>query len=114
MATNHMEEIYISRKRNKVLAAIIERYPDSNLCVEGDDCVLRVTGEGLTADKRLDSEHLGADWDELMQTVTDFGYYDHHLPDYGYHWIDKRSRRDWFLSNKSYLQKGSHYDHMAD
>lgn len=101
MTTNQMEEIYISRQRNKVLAAIIERYPDSNLCVEGDDCVLRVTGEGLTDCKRLDAEHLGADWDELMRTIVDFGYYDCHLPDHGYHWIDKRFRRDWALTPKN-------------
>lgn len=31
MVTNQMEEAYISKQRNKVLAAIIERYPDSNL-----------------------------------------------------------------------------------
>lgn len=101
MATNQMEEACISRQRNKVLGAIIERYPDSNLCIEGDDCVLRVTGEGLTDCKRLDGKHFGADWDELMQTVVDFRYYDYHLPDYGYHWIGKRFRRDWFLSHKN-------------
>ncbi|MBF1659774.1 MAG: hypothetical protein HXO58_08070 [Rothia mucilaginosa] len=100
MATNQMEEACISRQRNKVLGAIIERYPDSNLCVEGDECVLQVTGEGLTDYKQLDAKHFGADWDELMQTVVDFSYYNCHLPDYGYHWIDKQFRRDWFLSYK--------------
>lgn len=101
MATNQMEEIWISKQRYKVLGAIIDRYPDSNLYIEGDECVLRVTGEGLTDDKRLDAKHFGTDWDELMQTVTDFSYYDRHLPDYGYHWIDKQFRRDWFLSKKA-------------
>lgn len=101
MATNQMEEACISRQRNKVLGAIIERYPDSNLCIEGDDCVLRVTGEGLTDCKRLDGKHFGADWGGLMQTVVDFSYYDCHLPDYGCHWIDKQFRRDWLLSHKN-------------
>ena len=100
MGTNQMEEIYISRQRNKVLGAIIERYPDSNLYIEDDGCVLRVTGEGLTDRQQLDAKRLGADWAELMQTVVDFGYYDRHLPDYGYHWISKRFRRDWSLSRK--------------
>ena len=95
-----MEEACISRQRNKVLGAIIERYPDSNLCIEDDGCVLRVTGEGLTDCKRLDGKHFGADWGVLMQTVVDFSYYDCHLPDYGYHWIDKQFRRDWTLSYK--------------
>ena len=101
MATNQMEEICISRQRNKVLGAIIERYPDSSFCVEDDGCVLRVTGEGLADCKQLDAEHFGADWDELMQTVVDFGYYDRHLPDHGYHWIDKRFRRYWTLTCKN-------------
>lgn len=101
MATNQMEEIWISKQRDKVLGAIIDRYPDSNLYIEGDECVLRVTGEGLTDNKRLDAKHFGTDWDELMQTVTDFSYYDRHLPDYGYHWIDNEFRRDWFLSKKA-------------
>lgn len=100
MATNQMEEIWIRKQRGKVLGAIIDRYPDSNLYIEGDECVLRVTGEGLTDNKRLDAKHFGTDWDELMQTVTDFSYYDRHLPDYGYHWIDNEFRRDWFLSKK--------------
>ena len=101
MATNQMEEIWISKQRDKVLGAIIDRYPDSNLYIEGDECVLRVTGEGLTDNKRLDAKHFGTDWDELMLTVTDFSYYDCHLPDYGYHWIDNKFRRDWFLSKKA-------------
>lgn len=101
MATNQMEELWISKQRDKVLGAIIDRYPDSNLYIEGDECVLRVTGEGLTDNKRLDAKHFGTDWDELMQTVTDFSYYDRHLPDYGYHWVDNEFRRDWFLSKKA-------------
>lgn len=100
MAINQMEEIWISKQRDKVLGAIIERYPDSNLCIEDDECILRVIGEGLTDFKRLDAKHFGTDWDELMQTVMDFSYYDCHLPDYGYHWIDNKFRRDWFLSYK--------------
>ena len=91
MATNQMEEVCISRQRNKVLGAIIERYPDSNLCIEGD---------GLTDCKQLDAKHFGSDWDELMQTVVDFSYYDCHLPDYGYHWVGRQFRRGWFLSYK--------------
>lgn len=101
MATNQMEEIWIRKQRDNVLGRIIERYPDSNLCIEDDECVLRVIGEGLTDFKRLDAKHFGTDWDELMQTVTDFSYYDCHLPDYGYHWIDNEFRRDWFLSKKA-------------
>lgn len=101
MATNQMEEIWISKQRDNVLRRIIERYPDSNLCIEDDECVLRVIGGGLTDFKRLDAKHFGTDWDELMQTVTDFSYYDCHLPDYGYHWIDNKFRRDWFLSKKA-------------
>lgn len=62
-------------------------------CIEGDDCVLRVTGEGLTDCNRLDGKHFGADWGELMQTVVEFSYYD-------CHWIDKQFRRDWSLSYK--------------
>lgn len=61
MATNQIEEACISRQRNKVLGAIIERYPDSNLYVEGDGCELRVGGEGLTDCKRLDGKHFGAE-----------------------------------------------------
>lgn len=44
MATNQMEEIWISKTRN-----------------EGDECILRVTGEGLTDNKRLDAKHFGTD-----------------------------------------------------
>ena len=61
MATNQMEEIWISKQRDKVLGAIIDRYPDSNLYIEGDECVLRVTGKGLTDNKRLDAKHFGTD-----------------------------------------------------
>ena len=39
MATNQMEEACISRQRNKVLGAIIERCPDSNLRALKSDSV---------------------------------------------------------------------------
>ncbi len=45
MATNQMEEPGISRQRNKVLGAIIERYPDSNLYIEDDAFKIPTLGE---------------------------------------------------------------------
>ena len=41
MATNQMEEMQILKARDKALGTIIERYPFTNLCVEGDGIVLR-------------------------------------------------------------------------
>lgn len=99
MATNQMEMACIARRRNKAIARIIDRYPDSNLHVAGDGLVLKVVASGSGEHLTLNAKRLGADWGELMQTVDDFSYYDCHLPDYGYYWIDKNDRRDWTLSH---------------
>ena len=102
MATNQMEEMQILKARNEALGAIIERYPFTNLCVEGDDIVLQViVSEGSTEALALDAQQLGSDWAELVESLNDLAHYALALPDYGYHWINKTYRRDWFLSRKN-------------
>ena len=101
MATNQMEEMLILRARDKALGAIIERYPFTNLCVEGDGIVLQVVvSEGSTEALALDAEQLRSDWEELIKSLNDLSHYSLAVPDYGYHWVDKTYRRDWFLSKK--------------
>lgn len=102
MATNQMEEMTILKARDKALGAIIERYPFTNLCVEGDGVVLQVVvSEGSTEALALDAPRLGSDWAELVESLNDLAHYALAVPDYGYHWIDKTYRRDWFLSKKA-------------
>lgn len=102
MATNQMEEITILKARDKALGAIIERYPFTNLCVEGDGIVLQVVvSEGSTEALALDAQRLGSDWTDLIESLNDLAHYTLVVPDYGYHWIDKTYRRDWFLSRKN-------------
>lgn len=102
MATNQMEEMLILRARDKALGAIIERYPSTNLCVEGDGIVLQVVvSEGSTEALAFDAKQLGGDWEELINSLNDLAHYALAVPDYGYHWIEKTYRRDWFLSYKN-------------
>lgn len=102
MATNQMEEMTILKARNKALGAIIERYPFTNLCVESDGIVLQViVSEGSTEALALDGQRLGADWAELVESLNDLAHYAQAVPRYGYHWVNKQFRRDWFLSRKN-------------
>ena len=96
-----MEEMTILKARDKALGAIIERYPFANLCVEGDGIVLQVVvSEGSTEALALDAQRLGSNWAELVESLNDLEHYALAVPDYGYHWINKTYRRDWFLSRK--------------
>ena len=102
MATSQMEEMQILKARDKALGAIIERYPFANLCVEGDGIVLQVVvSEGSTEALALDAQRLGSNWAELVESLNDLAHYALAVPDYGYHWINKTYRRDWFLSRKN-------------
>lgn len=51
MATNQMEEIQILKARDKALGAIIEHYPFTNFCVEGDGIVLQVVSKSSPRDR---------------------------------------------------------------
>ena len=81
MATNQMEEMTILKARDKALGAIIERYPFSK-----------------SSSPRA---RLGSDWAELIESLNDLAHYALAVPGYGYHWVNKTYRRDWFLSRKN-------------
>lgn len=100
MATDQMEEICIGKHQDRAIKEIIERYPFSNLYVEGDGCVLRVIAPYSLEYLAFPGEHFGDAWKELMQSVVDFGYYGRELPHHSYHWINREHRREWTLSHK--------------
>lgn len=101
MATNQMEEMCILKHRDRAIKEIVERYPHSNLYVEGDGCVLRVVAPDSYEFLAFRGDHFGTAWSDLMQAVTDYGYYGRALPDHSYHWIDREYRREWFLNAKN-------------
>ena len=97
-----MEEIYLLKKRDKALKAIIERFPNNDLCVTGDGVVLYVYVQGRPSEVLMfDARTFGTDWKDLMQYLEDRSAYSEPLPDKGYHWIGKKYRRDWTLHRQN-------------
>lgn len=97
MALSQMEEIYIFRQRNRAIAAIIDQHPGTNLRVQDKHYILRVIAPDSNEWLTLDTGELGKNWTDLVESIEDARLYGNYLPDYGYHWVEKKVRHDWFL-----------------
>ncbi len=97
MATSQMEEMVIFKQRDRAIAAIVDRHPYTNLHVQDEHYILRVIAPDAHEWLTLDTSELGKDWTDLVESVEDARLYGNYLPDYGYHWVEKKVCHDWFL-----------------